>query len=100
MNFAHTYSACPVCASTNTSLALTCKDYTVSKELFEIWECSQCTLRFTQAAPGPKEIGPYYQSDAYISHSDSGKGIVNKLYKLARLYTIGRKRHHVQLLTG
>jgi len=68
-----------------------CKDYTVSGETFEVWECSNCTLRFTQSVPGESNIGPYYQSYTYISHTDTEKGIVNKLYLLARKYTLNWK---------
>lgn len=83
-----TTAACPVCKSNATRQVLTCRDYTVSKENFDIWECSNCTLRFTWPVPDEKAIAPYYQSDTYISHSDSGKGLINKFYKGARNYTL------------
>lgn len=70
---------------------MVCKDYTVSNELFEIQECTDCTLRFTQNVPEQEFIGPYYKSDTYISHSDTEKGLINKLYKLARNYTLNWK---------
>lgn len=96
MTQANTPAACPVCASNQLHKALTCKDYTVSKEEFDIWECAACTLRFTYPVPGEDSIGPYYQSDAYISHSDSGKGLINSLYKKARTYTLQWKLKLVQ----
>lgn len=94
------YHQCPVCASAQIEKVLTCKDHTVSQQLFEVWECRQCSFRFTQHAPLPENIGAYYQSEAYISHSDTGKGLINKLYKIARRYTLGRKRHFIQKITG
>ncbi len=97
-------TSCPVCNSSAIHQVLTCKDYTVSKELFDIWECKKCSLRFTNPVPDETAIGPYYQSDAYISHSDSGKGLINKLYKVARNYTLTWKlnlvKHKSRLQTG
>lgn len=82
---------CPCCCTTSIQKVLACKDYTVSKEIFDIWECESCSLRFTQDAPNQDAIGPYYKSDTYISHSDTEKGLVNKVYKLARNYTLNWK---------
>jgi SAM-dependent methyltransferase len=99
-----TSAICPVCKSAATKQVLTCTDYTVSKQPFNIWECSTCTLRFTYPAPDEKAILPYYQSDAYISHSDSSKGLINKLYKGARSYTLKWKlqlvKNKARLQTG
>ncbi|MCW3090277.1 MAG: class SAM-dependent methyltransferase [Ferruginibacter sp.] len=84
-------ASCPCCGSNSIAKVLACKDYTVSRAVFEIWECADCTMRFTQDVPDQDSIGPYYQSDAYISHTDTEKGMVNKLYKLARSYTLNWK---------
>lgn len=86
-----TFTNCPACGSDVIGKVLACKDYTVSDEIFEIWECRGCTIRFTQDIPDLKAIGPYYQSDNYISHSDTEKGLVNKVYKIARNYTLNWK---------
>jgi 2-polyprenyl-3-methyl-5-hydroxy-6-metoxy-1,4-benzoquinol methylase len=90
------YTQCPVCASEKIAQQLSAKDYTVSQKEFAIWHCSNCTVRFTQDVPAQNEIGPYYQSDNYISHSDTKKGIVNSLYHLVRKRTLNAKR---QLIT-
>ncbi len=82
------YDSCPVCGSKNILPVLTVKDYTVSKEDFEIWECRHCTLRFTQNIPEEEEIVPYYQSENYISHSDTKKGFINKMYHQVRKRTL------------
>ncbi|TAD90010.1 MAG: class I SAM-dependent methyltransferase [Bacteroidetes bacterium] len=94
------YSSCPLCFSSKISRALVCKDHTVSKQDFEIWECAACALRFTQSIPAEADISPYYQSENYISHSDTSKGVLNTLYKTARQYTLGRKRLFVMQQTG
>ena len=100
MGFTITRTDCPCCGSQSISKALVCKDYTVSNELFEVWQCAECAMRFTQHVPTQNAIGPYYQSDTYISHSDTGKGLVNKLYKLARNYTLNWKLKLVKHYTG
>src|ERR1035437_487687 len=92
-------STCFVCGGTEFSPFITCKDYTVSKSEFKIVSCNNCGFKFTNPRPDTNEIGKYYESDDYISHSDSGKGIVNSLYKLIRNYTINKKVKLVDSLT-
>ena len=72
------------------------KDETVSKELFQVWECRACSVRFTQDVPKAGDIAAYYKSNAYISHSDTSKGYINKLYHLARALTLRSKKRLVE----
>jgi 2-polyprenyl-3-methyl-5-hydroxy-6-metoxy-1,4-benzoquinol methylase len=95
-----TYTQCPVCLKTDISKILSCKDYTVSKEEFEVWECTNCTLRFTQNVPDEIGIAKYYQSADYISHSDTKEGLVNKLYHAVRNHTLKSKRDLIKDVTG
>lgn len=85
------YSNCPVCGSTAIHPLLTVKDHSVSKEEFVIWQCSNCSLRFTQDVPDENSIGRYYQSSDYISHTNTSKGLINKLYQRVRNYTLNQK---------
>ena len=85
------FSECPVCKSSYIDPLLTAKDFTVSGESFVIWQCRDCTLRFTQDVPDAEHIGKYYQSEDYISHSNSNKGIVNQLYQRVRKLTLMQK---------
>ncbi|HEX8460826.1 MAG TPA: class I SAM-dependent methyltransferase [Segetibacter sp.] len=94
------YDHCLCCGSVVISKVLSCKDYTVSQQLFEVWQCSNCSFRFTQNSPDAAGIGPYYQSTEYISHSDSKEGLVNKLYHLVRNYTLTSKLNLVKKVTG
>ena len=93
------YTTCPACKSSNIKKALGAKDYTVSNEMFSIWECSNCTLRFTQDVPNATDIGPYYQSSAYISHSDTKEGLINRLYHVVRDITLKSKCNLVKQYT-
>ncbi len=94
------YESCPVCGFRKILPVLSVKDYTVSHEHFEIWECKHCTLRFTQNIPELEEIGFYYQSENYISHSDTKEGFTNKLYHKVRQRTLIQKKQLVKGLTG
>jgi 2-polyprenyl-3-methyl-5-hydroxy-6-metoxy-1,4-benzoquinol methylase len=93
------YNSCPVCGHQNIYKVLSAKDYTVSGEVFEIWECGNCSLRFTQNIPGAGDIGKYYQSEDYISHSDTKKGFINSLYHSVRKRTLQQKRKLVESYT-
>ena len=87
-----TYQQCPCCNSSQIAPQLKAKDYTVSNAYFEIWECSNCTLRFTQNVPDEAGIGAFYQSTSYVSHSDTQEGFINKLYHRVRNITLGQKK--------
>lgn len=94
------YNNCPACGSSNIHFVLKAKDETVSHEYFEIWQCNDCTLRFTQDVPAEENIGRYYQSSDYISHSNTSKGVVNKLYHTIRSITLQTKRKLVENSSG
>lgn len=94
------YYQCPACGSDKIEYALTAKDHTVSHINFDIWHCHACSIRFTQDVPGVDQIGPYYQSANYISHSNTKKGLINQLYHLVRTYTLGLKAKQIKQITG
>ena len=73
-------------------------DYIVSGDSFSIVECGDCHIRLTQPVPDEKEILPYYDTDDYISHSETTRGFINKLYAVVRRVMIIRKRKLVQSL--
>ena len=87
---------CPVCTSYAAEMVFDCKDHSISKETFLIWECKSCSHRFTYPIPAENEIGRYYEAEHYISHSDTSKGVIAKLYKAARKFTLSEKRRFVQ----
>jgi len=95
-----TLLTCPVCNSNQTFFSLKIKDHSVSGEFFDVFECPQCSLRFTKDAPSDDKIGRYYQSENYISHSNTRKGLVNSLYHMVRNRTLATKLHLLQEKTG
>ena len=93
-------SRCPVCDGKVFITFLTCTDYFVSGEEFKIKKCSSCGFKITENIEDEENIGRYYQSEKYISHSNTSKGIVNLVYHSVRKYMLGRKRRLVEKLTG
>jgi 2-polyprenyl-3-methyl-5-hydroxy-6-metoxy-1,4-benzoquinol methylase len=94
------YTDCPVCGSADIKNVLSVKDYTVSGKTFFIVECSFCTLRFTQDVPDANSISAYYKSENYISHTNTSKGFINRMYKFVRKRTMTEKRKLVEKITG
>ena len=74
------------------------KDHSVSREKFRLQLCGSCDLVFTNPRPDPTEIGRYYQSPDYISHTNSKAGLMNRVYQLARKSAISGKLRLVDSL--
>ncbi len=94
------YQKCPVCNAATVGLLFTCRDHSVSGEEFPIWQCRECLARFTQDVPDIEGIAKYYQSENYISHTGSNRGLVNKLYLAVRRKTLRQKRKLIIEQTG
>ena len=94
------HDRCPLCSSELITIQFSCRDHFISKETFTIIRCSRCGFLFTQDYPGENEIYKYYESDDYISHSDTAEGIINKIYHLIRQVMLLRKRRIIKKLTG
>lgn len=86
--------SCPVCGTTTATKALHLLDHSVSKESFDIMKCTGCGFKFTQ--PVPANLNPYYDSEDYVSHSKTKKGIINRLYHLAQQYNLSNKYNKVK----
>lgn len=91
---------CPVCDSKEFSPFLNCNDYFVSDENFRIKQCAGCGFKITENIEDEENIGRYYQSENYISHSNTSKGLVNSVYHGVRKYMLGRKRRLVEKSAG
>lgn len=93
------YEYCPVCGGQAWDTVFPVVDQLVSKQAFSIIQCKNCKVRITQDAPGPVSSGAYYASDAYISHSNTKKGLINRLYQLVRTRTLSQKVKLVEQCT-
>ncbi len=79
-----TIENCPICGSTDHSKERVVKDFMTSKEDFTLLRCNDCQFVFTSPRPSEDEIGRYYESDEYISHSNKSSGIFDVAYKMVR----------------
>jgi 2-polyprenyl-3-methyl-5-hydroxy-6-metoxy-1,4-benzoquinol methylase len=68
---------------------LNCKDFTVSGETYEVMFNSSYDMLVT--SPVPANLEEYYKSEDYISHTDSKKSILDKIYQTVKNYTLKRK---------
>ncbi len=82
---------CPICSGTEFKEFLSCVDYTVSKDTFNILSCVSCGFHFTSPIPDESEIGKYYKAESYVSHSSTNKGLINKVYQKVRKHTLKQK---------
>jgi 2-polyprenyl-3-methyl-5-hydroxy-6-metoxy-1,4-benzoquinol methylase len=79
-------STCPVCGSPEFEFShyLNVPDWLVSKENFELKKCGNCSFIFTANAPLLENAGPYYESEEYVEHTDTNKGLIYGVYHQAR----------------
>lgn len=69
---------------TNAPVYLKVKDHSVSGEEFTLLLDEQLQLLKTHPQPAAAELGRYYESDDYISHTDSKRSVFERLYHLVR----------------
>ena len=86
-----TLTNCLVCNSTEFKHRISCKDFTVSQNSFNIVECKNCSFLFTNPRPTNDNLPDFYKSINYISHSDTKKGFISQVYHLVRKYTLNQK---------
>jgi 2-polyprenyl-3-methyl-5-hydroxy-6-metoxy-1,4-benzoquinol methylase len=91
-----TLKNCPACGEEKMTRVLQAKDYTVSQNTFDIVSCVTCHLLFTNPRPEAEQAGYFYKSENYISHSNTQKGFVNKLYHAVRNITLKQKTNLIQ----
>lgn len=76
---------------TKNNNSLSVKDHSVSGELFELKSNERGDILITTPQPSEKDIGRYYQSENYISHTDSRRTLFDKVYQWVKNYSIKRK---------
>ncbi len=66
-------------------------DTLVSQKTFKIAKCPSCGFLFTNPRPDRNEIKHYYESEAYISHTENKQTVRQRIYFLAQKYMLRRK---------
>ena len=97
--YSETLTSCPVCRGASLAPFLRVKDHTVSQEFFVVQTCASCGFCITNPRPTPTAIGRFYESEAYISHTNTSRGIQERIYQWVRKRAIRSKhelisRHH------
>ncbi|MFC7356160.1 class I SAM-dependent methyltransferase [Jejudonia soesokkakensis] len=67
------------------------KDYLVSGEIFDLVLDQETQMLVTTPQPKPEDLSKYYESESYISHTDSNKGIVSYCYQIVKKYSLKKK---------
>ncbi|MDQ7064908.1 MAG: class I SAM-dependent methyltransferase [candidate division KSB1 bacterium] len=78
--------SCPICDSTDINFSFSSTDinYRLSSKLYQIYNCSNCSVFFQWPIPGENEIKSFY-SDEYNEHYESDKlRATNKLKKVTK----------------
>ncbi|TMU55074.1 class I SAM-dependent methyltransferase [Flagellimonas algicola] len=70
-------------------LFLKTKDYSVSNEEFDLLYDSKLDMLVTQ--PQPENLFRYYESEAYISHTDAKTSFVDRLYQFVKGFNLKNK---------
>ncbi|MGS2762677.1 class I SAM-dependent methyltransferase [Sinomicrobium sp. M5D2P9] len=80
---------------TETSLYLKCKDHTVSGETFSLLWDEEYKMLHTYPVPDAEKLPGYYQSENYISHTDSKRSLFEKVYHLVKNYALKQKLKYI-----
>lgn len=69
----------------------TCKDHTVTGETFQLLWDEEREMLVTYPKPEKSELPDYYQSENYISHTDSRKSFIDKIYHRVKKFMLQKK---------
>ncbi|MEM7485324.1 MAG: class I SAM-dependent methyltransferase [Bacteroidota bacterium] len=70
-------------------LFLKTKDFSVSGESFELHQDDEFDMLITH--PQPENLAKYYDSEVYISHTDSKTSLIDRLYQWVKGYSLKKK---------
>ena len=80
------------------TIYLTVTDHSVSKETFQLIYNNEFEMLETYPRPTPDELPRYYQSEDYISHTDSKRNLFEKVYQFVKSITLNRKLKLIESL--
>ena len=79
-------------------LYLETKDYTLTGESFKLMHDPVLDMLITE--PQPENLGRYYESEDYISHTDAKKSMVDKIYHTVKGYNLKSKLSLINSYAG
>lgn len=75
----------------NQNVYIKVKDHSVSNEHFELLIDEELQLLKTYPQPELENLGKYYESEDYISHTDSKRSLFEKMYHWVKSYSLKKK---------
>ena len=79
---------------------LNCVDHTVSRETFTLLLDSKTDLLVTSPRPALDKLSSYYESEEYISHTDSSRSMMDKVYQMIKNYSVKEKLRMINKLSN
>ncbi len=77
---------------------LTVTDYSVSKEVFDLYQDEELDMLITHPQPSLDVLGKYYESPDYISHTDSQRSFFEKAYHFIKSIALKNKLNLINSL--
>lgn len=77
---------------------LTVTDYSVSKEIFDLYHDENLDMLITSPQPSLDALGKYYESVDYISHTDSKRSLFEKAYHFVKKIALKNKLNLINSL--
>ena len=77
---------------------LTVKDYSVSKETFDLYYDETLDMLITHPQPSLENLGKYYESEDYISHTDNKRSLFEKIYHFIKSIALKNKLNLINSL--
>jgi 2-polyprenyl-3-methyl-5-hydroxy-6-metoxy-1,4-benzoquinol methylase len=77
---------------------LTVKDYSVSQEIFDLYHDEKLDMLITTPQPSLENLGKYYESVDYISHTDSKRSLFEKAYHFVKTIALKNKLNLINSL--
>ena len=72
------------------------KDHMLSGAVFELQSNIDGSILYTSPRPHEDQLGDYYKSEDYISHTDSNQSLFDRAYRVARSFALNRKERWVK----
>ena len=75
----------------NQNVYIKVKDHSVSGEKFELLLDEELQLLKTHPQPELENLGKFYESEDYISHTDAKRSLFEKIYHWVKIYSLNKK---------
>jgi SAM-dependent methyltransferase len=82
------------------NVKITTKDFLVTGESFDLLIDPNRDMLITSPQPRAEDLAKYYESDAYISHTDSKAGFMASVYQNVKKYSLALKLRLILTLNG